>query len=119
MQLPRNNGRASRLPGRELRKIQKKRKEIKMNLKEAVNKLSEMQPDSADMLEETLEELEQLNGIVDMLMGRPETITIPVTEYRDLIRENERYKLIETYILNNEYYGVEALRVMTGYTGEE
>ena len=90
-----------------------------MNLKEAVERLSEMQPDSADMLEETLEELEQLNGIVDMLMGRPETITIPVTEYTDLIRESERFKLIENYVINNEYYGVEALRVMVGYTGEE
>ena len=90
-----------------------------MNLKEAVNRLSEMQPDGVEEMEETLEELEQLNGIVNMLMGGPEEISITKDEYEQLIRESERFKLIENYVINNEYYGVEALRVMVGYTGEE
>lgn len=92
---------------------------VNMTLKEMVEKISEMQPDGAEELEETLEELEQLNDIVNMLMGGPEEISITKDEYEQLIRESERFKLIENYVINNEYYGVEALRVMVGYTGEE
>lgn len=46
-------------------------------------------------------------------------VTIYADEYADLIRISERYKLIENYILNNEFCSADTLRAMVGYAGEE
>lgn len=46
-------------------------------------------------------------------------VTIYADEYAELIRTSERYKLIENYILNNEFCSNDTLRAMVGYTGEE
>ena len=46
-------------------------------------------------------------------------IVITAEAYEALIRTSERFKLIENYVMNNEYYGTETLRAMVGYTGEE
>ena len=46
-------------------------------------------------------------------------VTIYADEYADLVRISERYKLIENYILNNEFCSNGTLRAMVGYTGEE
>lgn len=54
------------------------------------------------------------------LMEKPfNRVTIYADEYAELIRISERYKLIENYVLNNDYYGTEALRALVGCTGEE
>lgn len=92
---------------------------MEMNLRKAIEELSETQPDGAELLEATLEELEQLNGIVKMITGGPEEISIPADEHEKLVRESERLRLIENYILNNEYCSNDTLRAMVGYTGEE
>lgn len=49
----------------------------------------------------------------------PNHIVITAEAYEALIRISERFKLIENYVMNNEYYGTEALRAMVGYAGEE
>ena len=92
---------------------------MEMNLRKAIEELSETQPDGAELLEATLEELEQLNGIVKMITGGPEEISIPADEHEKLARESERLRLIENYILNNEFCSNGTLRAMVGYTGEE
>lgn len=54
------------------------------------------------------------------LMEKPfNRVTIYADEYAELIRTAERYKLIENYILNNEFCSNDTLRAMVGYTGEE
>lgn len=50
---------------------------------------------------------------------QPNHIVITAEAYEELIRISERFKLIENYVMNNEYYGTETLRAMVGYTGEE
>lgn len=44
----------------------------------------------------------------------PGLITIPVKEHNSLIRVSERYRLIENYILNNEFCSNDTLRAMIG-----
>ena len=53
------------------------------------------------------------------LPPKRETITIPLYDYEVLIRDMERLRLIEAYVLNNEYYSVDTMRALVGYTGEE
>lgn len=74
----------------------------------------------------TMPEISKMPGVsitpeaMKKLMEKPfNRVTIYADEYAELIRTSERYKLIENYILNNEYYGTEALRAMVGYTGED
>lgn len=46
-------------------------------------------------------------------------ITITAELYEAMIRESERLKLIENYIINASYPDKDILHAMVGYTGEE
>ena len=49
-------------------------------------------------------------------------ITISKKEYEALIRSCERLRVLSNYIMNNEYYSVDTMRALVGYTegsGEE
>ena len=53
------------------------------------------------------------------VIDSPNRVVITGELYETMIRQSERLKLIENYILNNEFCSNDTLRAMVGYTEEE
>lgn len=51
-----------------------------------------------------------VNGISDVVA----TVTVPKTEYENLVRDSERLGIVENYIRNTKYTVTNDLKIMLG-----